>query len=544
MKFSIQVRQLCGFGFILIILVCVIGINMNSLYKIDQANKKLEAFNKNIEYSRNIQSAASEIIAIVDKIILKAKIGMDIEPLFGKYEAARILLDNNGKRLAALIGGEGGGGERELRDAWLDVRQNTRDFVTIMDGIITLAKKGKLEEAKRLEQQIAYRTEENFLVATELLLEQHKQTPLAGFDKVKKLNRNLQRNLFIISLLAIILGIGISIVISRSITKPIRDLHHGTEIIGNGNLDYKVGTKNQDEIGQLSRAFDQMTEKLKTTTVSGEFLRNIIESISHPLCIINTNDYTIEMANSVACPDGISDTSTCYALSHKSNKPCSGTEHICPLKKVGETKKAVTVTHIHYDKEGNKRDVEIHAYPLFDKEGNVKQIIEYALDITERKKAEKVIREAKEQLEEKKDELEKMNKDLLTEVTERKKVEKRINELNIRLQGIVKSSPLGVIVLDFDGKVAMWNPIAERIFGWTEKEIIGQLNPVVSVDKKDYFREAFSAAKEGKGTMFHNVSFCRKNGSAASVNISIASLRTTDGYIIGAVGIVEDVTKT
>jgi len=56
--------------------------------------------------------------------------------------------------------------------------------------------------------------------------------------------------------------------ISNSISSPIQSLQRGAEIIGNGNLDYKVGTDKSDEIGQLSRAFDRMTENLKTTTVS------------------------------------------------------------------------------------------------------------------------------------------------------------------------------------------------------------------------------------------------------------------------------------
>ena len=60
----------------------------------------------------------------------------------------------------------------------------------------------------------------------------------------------------------------ISILISRAITKPIHLLHRGTEIIGEGNLDHKVGTDTKDEIGQLSRAFDKMTDDLKKTTTS------------------------------------------------------------------------------------------------------------------------------------------------------------------------------------------------------------------------------------------------------------------------------------
>jgi methyl-accepting chemotaxis protein len=56
--------------------------------------------------------------------------------------------------------------------------------------------------------------------------------------------------------------------LSSIITGPIRRLHRGAEIIGEGNLNYKVGTDSKDEIGQLSRAFDKMTGDLKNTTTS------------------------------------------------------------------------------------------------------------------------------------------------------------------------------------------------------------------------------------------------------------------------------------
>ncbi len=47
----------------------------------------------------------------------------------------------------------------------------------------------------------------------------------------------------------------------RSVAKPITKLHEGIEIIGSGNLNHRVGTTAKDEIGRLSRAFDQMMEK-------------------------------------------------------------------------------------------------------------------------------------------------------------------------------------------------------------------------------------------------------------------------------------------
>lgn len=60
----------------------------------------------------------------------------------------------------------------------------------------------------------------------------------------------------------------IALITTRSIVRPIHALHKGTEIIGKGNLDYKVATSAKDEIGRLSRAFDEMTRNLKTSTIS------------------------------------------------------------------------------------------------------------------------------------------------------------------------------------------------------------------------------------------------------------------------------------
>jgi len=84
----------------------------------------------------------------------------------------------------------------------------------------------------------------------------------------------------------------------------------------------------------------------------------------------------------------LSGTTTCYSLTHGSSEPCRGDEHICPLRVVKETKAPVTVEHTHHDADGYARAVEVHCHPVFDDDGNVHQVIEYTLDITERRRAE------------------------------------------------------------------------------------------------------------------------------------------------------------
>lgn len=58
----------------------------------------------------------------------------------------------------------------------------------------------------------------------------------------------------------------------ESITRPLARLRAGTAVVGEGNLDFRLDIATKDEIGELARAFDTMTEKLKTTTVSRDEL--------------------------------------------------------------------------------------------------------------------------------------------------------------------------------------------------------------------------------------------------------------------------------
>jgi signal transduction histidine kinase len=85
---------------------------------------------------------------------------------------------------------------------------------------------------------------------------------------------NLRKLVMIILTIVFVLCGIIAFSIAQSISKPIKVLSKGAEIVGSGNLDYKVGTDLKDEIGQLSRTFDKMTRDLKKITAS----RNELDS--------------------------------------------------------------------------------------------------------------------------------------------------------------------------------------------------------------------------------------------------------------------------
>ena len=145
--------------------------------------------------------------------------------------------------------------------------------------------------------------------------------------------------------------------------------------------------------GVLGTATDVTARKLAEAGVreQKEFLLKVLESLSHPFYVLDAQTYAIQIANSAAAPSGLPPGVTCHQLTHKRDKPCDGSRHVCPLQTIRETKQPLITEHIHYDAEGNPRNVEVHGYPILDARGNVVQIIEYTLDITARKRAEEAL---------------------------------------------------------------------------------------------------------------------------------------------------------
>ncbi|MDD5763242.1 MAG: PAS domain S-box protein, partial [bacterium] len=56
------------------------------------------------------------------------------------------------------------------------------------------------------------------------------------------------------------------------------------------------------------------------------------------------------------------------------------------------------------------------------------------------------------------------------------------------LATLIEASPLAIVTFDPEGIVTMWNPVAERIFGWSESEALGSHLPFVPAEKQAEFR--------------------------------------------------------
>jgi len=129
-----------------------------------------------------------------------------------------------------------------------------------------------------------------------------------------------------------------------------------------------------------------------------KLLENTLESLTHPFYVVDTDDYSLKVANSAARRLGSSGETTCHALTHRRDTPCDGSEHPCPMVTIKKTGQPTMVEHIHYDENDEPRYVEVHGYPVFDDDGIIIQMIEYSLDITKRKEFEEQLKQSEERI--------------------------------------------------------------------------------------------------------------------------------------------------
>lgn len=128
---------------------------------------------------------------------------------------------------------------------------------------------------------------------------------------------------------------------------------------------------------------------MEASALSSEngFLRTIIDSLPHPFYIVEANTNKSLLKNDAAIEFEASLASVhCFMNNKLSN--CSGDPYSCALSMVNKTTSPVRVEHEFVTISGEKLIHEIFGYPVFDSKDNLNYVIQYSLDITERKRSE------------------------------------------------------------------------------------------------------------------------------------------------------------
>lgn len=129
------------------------------------------------------------------------------------------------------------------------------------------------------------------------------------------------------------------------------------------------------------------------------------------------------------------------------------------------------------------------------------------------------------------------------DVTERRYMESMLRKTNQTLRALILASPVAIIVLDSSGHIKMWNPSAERIFGWTEKELLNQPIPAMLKGRQGEYRVLRSKILRGESCINLEMQQRRRDGVPIDISVSTAPLCNSNGKITGIVGIITDITE-
>lgn len=129
------------------------------------------------------------------------------------------------------------------------------------------------------------------------------------------------------------------------------------------------------------------------------------------------------------------------------------------------------------------------------------------------------------------------------DVTERKKMEQALQQSHEMLNTILDTSPIAIIAYDSDFRVTFWNTSAERIFGWSQQEAMGQPLPAIPAEN----RGDIEALQEGmlRHEMLTSIEtvWHRRDGTPVEIMLSGAVIRDSARQATGSVVICTDVTE-
>lgn len=164
------------------------------------------------------------------------------------------------------------------------------------------------------------------------------------------------------------------------------------------------------------------------------------------------------------------------------------------------------VMGIHNPQQNKCRWIEVHTLPLLGPEGDEEARVFITFDdITERKCAHDIVQ---------------------------------------RLATIVESSDDAILSQTLDGTIQTWNKGAERLYGYTESEMIGRnVNTLVPENAPNDIPELLDRIRHGEVIDRYDAVRQSRDGKVLTVSLSVSPLRNTSGTAIGASMIARDVTE-
>ena len=120
----------------------------------------------------------------------------------------------------------------------------------------------------------------------------------------------------------------------------------------------------------------------------------------------------------------------------------------------------------------------------------------------------------------------------------------RVQRDALRLASIVDSSDDAIVSKDLNGIVTSWNAAAERMFGFTASEMVGQsIRRIIPDDRQQEEDEVLSRIRRGERVEHYETIRRRKDGTLVPVSLTVSPIRSQDGTVVGASKIARDISE-
>ena len=130
---------------------------------------------------------------------------------------------------------------------------------------------------------------------------------------------------------------------------------------------------------------------------------------------------------------------------------------------------------------------------------------------------------------------------VIVDITQRKQLEAATRDSNERLNAVINAAPLAIITRDLEKRVRMWNPSAERMFGWKESEVLGTATTIVPAALQEQTHALRLRAEAGETLWIEETQRIARDGRLLDVSLTISPVLGADGRVAGTMVMISDI---
>jgi diguanylate cyclase (GGDEF)-like protein/PAS domain S-box-containing protein len=134
------------------------------------------------------------------------------------------------------------------------------------------------------------------------------------------------------------------------------------------------------------------------------------------------------------------------------------------------------------------------------------------------------------------------NDRLEEKIRQQERIQEELRQASQKFHALINAAPLAIVVRDAGGLIERWNPAAERMFGWSEAEVLGKTVPLYPPGKEEEGERYRSMVLRGEAFSDVEAVRLRRDGTLLTVSISGAPIYDDKGGATGVLAIIADIT--